>query len=108
MNVIFLCFFFIGLADCLNHSYLSLISRTIRFTPIYASLVSSFSIFLYLLPGLCDPELNDTKRLPFVTLHHFIFALLIVMFFNFNGLELLNQGSNGLVLLFPVFFSLTS
>lgn len=40
--------------------------------PIYAVIILSFGIFLYLLPGMCDPENDTERRVPFLIVSYFI------------------------------------
>lgn len=100
-----LSLFYVILADSLNITKISTTSRFIRFIPLYVVVISTFSIFLYLLPGLCDPEINQTKRLPFLMLNYFILAILGILYFSINGFNIIQQ-ANGFILFFPLIFNL--
>ncbi|CDW73653.1 UNKNOWN [Stylonychia lemnae] len=105
MTVVMLSIFYLLLADCLNFTHISVIGRLIRFIPVYIVALSTFSIFMYLLPGLCDPEINRTKRLPFLMMNYFVVSILTIVYFNINGFQII-QKSNGIIMFFPLIFNL--
>jgi hypothetical protein len=43
--------------------------------PVYAVIILSFGVFLYLLPGMCDPENETERRVPFLIVSYFIVFL---------------------------------
>ena len=67
--------------------------------PLFTVLLSSFGIFLYLLPGMCDPENNTDRRAPFLILSYFVIIFLFCIMVNIN--ESILSEINGYVLYFP-------
>lgn len=105
---VLLSVFLICLANYLNYyPIIDFYGRLLRFSPLYIVIFSTFAIFLYLLPGLSDPEINTTKRLPFLGLNYFIFFILWLNYICLNGIEVFSNGSSGLVVLFPAIFVLS-
>ncbi len=81
--------------------------RFLRFLPLYIVLLTTFGIFLYLLPGMSDPEISTTKRIPFLILNYFIVLIISLGSLNLNGLEILENGSSGFIVFFPILQGLT-
>lgn len=53
--------------------------------PLYALLIVSFALFLYFLPGLCDPEVSAQRQpLAFIILTYFTSALVTVVLTHFE------------------------
>jgi hypothetical protein len=75
-----------GLTTYLDLKYQSLLSLFLRLMPLYLILVSSFCIFLYILPGMLDPEIQADRRVPFTIFLYFITAFVTVAFVNFEGI----------------------
>lgn len=73
--------------------------------PLYIVFLSVFGLFLYLLPGMCDPELNNSRKMPFLILLYFIICLLGIVFVNVNGMSILYKAS-GYIIFYPIFFAL--
>ena len=72
--------------------------------PLYIVLAILLGTFLYLLPGICDPENGTDKRLPFLVLLHFIaiFGFLILCNINENIMGSLNAW----IVVFPLIFAI--
>jgi len=80
--------FYWNIGDYLNNpASIKFMGRVIRFVPLYLVWILSFWMFLYLLPGLCDPEVSSTKRMPFMTFNYMIMAVLTIAFFNVIDIE---------------------
>ena len=100
--------FLSALANYLTYySMIEIDGRLTRFSPLYVVIFSTFGIFLYLLPGLSDPEINTSKRVPFLAFNYFLFSILWLNFFSFNGIEVFDNGSSGLVVFLPPLFTLS-
>lgn len=69
--------------------------------PLELILLSTFVLFVYLLPGLCDPENNVDRRCPFLIMLYYLTAFALVIIVSINESVLTQM--NGLLLFFPVF-----
>ena len=105
---VLLSVFLLALANYLTYySMIEINGRLFRFSPLYGVILSTFGIFLYMLPGLSDPEINTSKRVPFLAFNYFVFTILWLNFFSFNGIEVFDNGSSGLVVFLPPLFTLS-
>ena len=76
----------------------------VKMLPFYGVLLIVSSIFIYLLPGLCDPENHTEKRVPFLILSYLLMLLAFMVIININ--EKILSSINGYLLYSPVFFTL--
>ena len=72
------------LATYLDHpekykGYLSLI-----FIPLLVILLSTFALYLYLLPGMLDPETNMDRRHPFLAMIYYLTAFALIIMLSIN------------------------
>lgn len=64
--------------------------------PYFVSLLTLVAIFVYLLPGLYDPENNIEKRVPFLIMLHFLNFFVSAAFITLNEAYL--KHSNGILI----------
>lgn len=57
---------------------------TLLLIPLYLILISYLAIFLYFLPGLCDPE-NEDFCMAYLSLNYLMAAFITLLFINLNG-----------------------
>ena len=105
-SIICLAIFVFQLCTYLDDYYLASLRLFLVFLPLYLVLISTFGIFLYLLPGMCDPEINPSTRVPFLILNYMIIALLSILWLNLNGISVL-ESSDGFTVFYPLFFGVT-
>lgn len=94
----------------LNHQVTTSLQCFLHLIPLYIVLLTSFGIFLYLLPGMCDPEIHSSRKLPFLVLFYFVMITNCLIYFTVNvtshihenNSELSNQG----LLFYPALFTL--
>jgi hypothetical protein len=53
--------------------------------PLFVALISSFGIFLFLLPGMYDPENGIEKRVPFLVMLYYISVTVTLVFIAVNS-----------------------
>ena len=98
-SLIMLSAFFFMLSGYLDTPLSKRHQLYLRFLPLFTVLFASFGIFLYLLPGMCDPETNTDKRIPLLILAYFIITFLFCFIINLN--ESVLPHMNGYIIFFP-------
>lgn len=78
----------------------------IKMLPLYGVILIVSSVFIYLLPGFCDPENNTEKRIPFLILSYLLMTLAFMVLLNINE-KVLSQ-INGYLLYAPILGALIS
>lgn len=78
----------------------------IKMLPLYGVILIISSVFIYLLPGFCDPENNTEKRIPFLILSYLLMTLAFMVLLNINEKILLSI--NGYLLYAPILCALVS
>ena len=72
--------------------------------PLYGVLLIFSSVFIYLLPGLCDPENHTEKRIPFLILSYLLMILAFMVLLNIN--EKILSDIDGYIIFSPLLFAL--
>jgi hypothetical protein len=67
--------------------------------------VLSFSIFIFILPGISDPENFTERRVPFFIVTYFAVTFLFLIYVNIN--RQLSYTVNGYITMFPFLFALS-
>ena len=76
----------------------------LRMLPFYGVLLIISSVFIYLLPGLCDPENETERRIPFLILSYLLMILAFMVLLNVN--EKILDSIDGYILFSPILFAL--
>ena len=88
-----------GLASYLDSPMKERHHLFLRLSPLLVVLLSFFGIFLYLLPGLCDPESQTDRRIPFQAFLYFLSSFMTISIMCVNA-QLLPQ-MNAYLIFFP-------
>lgn len=72
----------------------------IKMLPLYGVLLIVASVFIYLLPGLCDPENHTEKRIPFLMLSYLLMILAFMVLLCIN--EKILSDIDGYIIFLPL------